>query len=202
MEPDPGPRPAMGLRERKKVRTRSAIQHHALRLFREQGYQQTTVSQIAEAAEVSESTFFRYFPSKEAVVLTDDFDEVLVETFRRQPPELTAVQAMRAAIREVFSDITDTERADAVERAELFFREPELREALAADLVDTVGRLAELLAARAGRAPGDVAVRAVAGAVVGAMMAVVVPELGSRLPDDFLERMDQALAQLEAGFTI
>src|SRR5207237_10604602 len=63
----------LGLRERKKVRTRGAIQHHALRLFREQGYEETTVSQIAEAAEVSESTFFRYFASKEATVLEDDF---------------------------------------------------------------------------------------------------------------------------------
>ncbi|MFN8629902.1 MAG: helix-turn-helix domain-containing protein [Chloroflexota bacterium] len=41
-----------------------AIQEHALRLFREQGYDRTTVEQIAEAAEVSPSTFFRYFPTR------------------------------------------------------------------------------------------------------------------------------------------
>jgi transcriptional regulator GlxA family with amidase domain len=53
-----------GLRERKKTKTRAAIREHALRLFREQGYEATTVEQIAEAAEVSHSTFFRYFPTK------------------------------------------------------------------------------------------------------------------------------------------
>ena len=48
------PRPS--LRERKKAKTRAAIQEHALRLFHEQGYEETTVEQIADAAEVSPST--------------------------------------------------------------------------------------------------------------------------------------------------
>ena len=63
-----------GLWERKKARTRAAIREHAFRLFREQGYDATTVDQIAEAAEVSPSTFFRYFPTKEDVVLQDDME--------------------------------------------------------------------------------------------------------------------------------
>src|SRR5258708_39627591 len=92
-------RPAVGLRERKKVKTRAAIKQHALRLFQEQGYAATTVEQIAEAAEVSPSTFFRYFPTKEDVVLQDDFDPLFVEAFKLQPPDLSPIQALRAAIR-------------------------------------------------------------------------------------------------------
>src|SRR5690348_18511042 len=98
-----------GLRERKKARTRAAIREHALRLFHEQGYDATTVEQIAEAAEVSPSTFFRYFPTKEDVVLYDDVDPLLIAAFAAQPPELSPIQAMRNAMLDVFTSIPPEE---------------------------------------------------------------------------------------------
>ena len=64
----------------------------ALRLFRERGYEATTVSQIAEAAEISPSTFFRYFPTKEDVVLYDYTDPLLIAAFAEQPPELGPIR--------------------------------------------------------------------------------------------------------------
>ena len=70
-----------------------------MRLFRTQGYEATTVQQIIDEVEVSESTFFRYFPTKGHVVLTDDFDPIIVAAFQRQPPELTPIQALRRAFR-------------------------------------------------------------------------------------------------------
>ena len=72
----------MGLRERKKAKTRTAIQHVALRPFREQGCEATTIEQIAEAVEISPSTFFRYYGAKEDLVLTDDYDPLIIEACR------------------------------------------------------------------------------------------------------------------------
>ena len=94
------------LRERKKARTRAALREHALRLFREQGYQATTVEQIAAAAEVSPSTFFRYFPTKEDVVLQDDMDTRMIAALEQQPAGLGPVAAVRAAVRQVSSPPT------------------------------------------------------------------------------------------------
>src|ERR1700689_3096237 len=98
-----------GLRERKKARTRASLREHALRLFREQGYQATTVEQIAAAAEVSPSTFFRYFPTKEDVVLQDDMDTRMVEAFARQPLDLSPIGAVRGAMREAWNSFTACE---------------------------------------------------------------------------------------------
>src|SRR5260370_2276893 len=66
-----------GLRERKKLKTKEAIQREALRLFKERGYAETTIEQIAAAAEISPSTFFNYFPTKEDVVLFDRYDPMI-----------------------------------------------------------------------------------------------------------------------------
>src|SRR5262249_58737408 len=92
--------PPMGLRERKKARTRAAIRTEAMRLFRERGYAATTVEQIAAAADISPATFFRYYPTKEDVVLQDDLDLLLPEAVDAPPPSLSPVAADRAALTE------------------------------------------------------------------------------------------------------
>src|SRR5262245_64989587 len=102
--------PAPGLRERKKIKTRQAIRRAAFRLIEENGYAATTVEQIADAAEVSPSTFFRYFPAKEAVLLADDLDPEILDALTEQPPELSPSQAVRQAYKAAMANMSEDER--------------------------------------------------------------------------------------------
>lgn len=186
----------MSLRERKKARTRASIQDHALRLFIEQGYTETTVGQIAEAAEVSQSTFFRYFPTKEDTVLYDRLDPVLFDSFLAQPAELTPIGAIRAAITEVFRNL-DRERFELEQvRQRLIFYAPELRSRLM-DQWDAVGLFNDTVARRVGRSPDDFEVRVFSGAVIGVVLSAYLAS------DDhsgsYLDNLDRGLAALEAG---
>lgn len=94
-----------GLRERKKRQTRATLIDAAAGLFLAQGYDNTTVDQIAAAADVSPRTFSRYFPTKVSVVaaITDDLDELIADAMERLPGEMTAYDALLAASLEVLS---------------------------------------------------------------------------------------------------
>jgi AcrR family transcriptional regulator len=190
-----------GLRERKKAKTRAAIQEHALRLFREQGYDATTVEQIAEAAEVSPSTFFRYFGTKEDVVAYDAFDPLLIEAWQAQPPELGPVAAMRNAINIVFGAVTPEQMAEMMSRGRLLYSEPELRNAAINELVRSSEMMLNELAVRVGRSPEEFELRVFTGALIGAMLAGILPILED--PDaDFVDLVDRALVFLEKGMPL
>jgi AcrR family transcriptional regulator len=95
-----------GLRERKKQKTRETIIKVALELFSEQGYEQTTIAEIADAAEVAPRTIFAYFPSKEDILFYDsaEIQERLAHALRERPEGTTALDALREFI---FGSLTD-----------------------------------------------------------------------------------------------
>ena len=193
-----------GLRERKKARTRASIREHALRLFREQGYAATRVEQIAEAAEVSPATFYRYFPTKEDVVLQDDLDVLTLDALEAQPPGLSPLAAVRGAVASARAGFTDEERERFRQTTELTMAVPEIRARALDEFARTIDGTAAVLARRSGRDPDSVAVRALAGAIFGVIMASTLPVLDrDRIDlDAIFASIDAGLAQLEAGFPL
>jgi AcrR family transcriptional regulator len=163
---------AIPLRERKKTRTRQTIQAHAVRLFKRQGYEATTVDQIADAAEVSPSTFFRYFSTKEAVLFEkSNFAEVL-DYLSEQPAGLSTLDAVEAAIRMQLDRFSPAEMKSFQERNRLIFSTPELKGPYLTHLVNLTNMLSEGVARRTGKDVDDLDVRTFAWAVQGALTAV------------------------------
>ena len=186
----------LGLRDRKKIKTRDTIRREAMRLIEENGYANTTVEQIAEAAEVSPSTFFRYFPSKEQVLMADDLDQVTVEALEGQPRDVPSVQAFRRAweitMRTVAEDAWRFERT----RQRLVLSIPELQAAQFEEYRRTVERLAATECRRLGREEGDFEVRVFVAAMAGGLMAVL------NNASDAIEQMHHALDFIEAGMPL
>jgi AcrR family transcriptional regulator len=187
-----------GLRERKKAKTRAAIQEHALRLFREQGYDATTVEQIAEAAEVSPSTFFRYFPTKEDVVAYDALDPIVLAAWRAQPPGMAPIATIRKAMAEVFGELSSEQLEEMMSRGRLLFSVPELRQAAITELLRSGQLVTDELAARLGRPADDFELRVFGGAIMGAILAAMVPMIEGD-SGDMMTLVDRALEFVEKG---
>jgi AcrR family transcriptional regulator len=164
---------SLGLRERKKLKTRETIRAEAMRLFIEQGYAETSIEQIAEAADVSPSTFFRYFPSKERVVLADDIDPLILAAVARQPAGMAPLAVLRNAIVETMAALTAEDRERESVRQRLMFAVPELRAALFDEMNRNIDMIAGGLAGRFGRSPDEFEMRVFAGAVTGALHASI-----------------------------
>ncbi|MGW5324606.1 TetR family transcriptional regulator [Streptomyces sp. NPDC004014] len=145
------------LRDRKKRRTREALLRAALELFTTQGYEHTTVDEIAEAVDVSQRTFFRYFAGKEEVAFAvQEMTEALfVAAVRARPAHEAPMEALRQAVLEGWDAIRET--VDSAVPVELYLRMYRTIEStpalLAAHLrrsVATEETIARLLAEREG----------------------------------------------------
>lgn len=192
MEPMPP-----GLRELKKQRTRFAIQEAALDLIDRQGYDATTCEQIAAAAAVSSATFFRYFPTKEDVVLTDDYDPMITYAITTRPETESPLQAARRGLAQVLGDLDDEAMVIIRARTALLLSVPALRSRLQEQLSSTRFAFASAFAPRLGKDPTQMDVQVLAAACAAALSVAIETWAGSQL--DLDRTVDEALAALE-GF--
>jgi AcrR family transcriptional regulator len=191
-----------GLRERKKQKTRWAIQEHALRLIAEQGYEATTVDQIAAAAEISPSTFFRYFPTKEDLIIEDEYDALMLEGLSKMDPAVPPLEAVRRVITGALASMSQHDLEKIIERSKLILAVPALRSRSLENFTKTVDLIAGVVAQRTGLAADSVEIRAFSGAVIGAMTSVILTWLESGAKTDLVGLIDRALSLVAAGLPL
>lgn len=192
--------PTLGRRERKKAETRVRIQQAALDLFEEHGFGATSIEQISDLADVSTTTFFRYFRTKDETVAHNGFTPVFLDALRGQPDDLDPLDAIRAALTTASQAITP-ETWNQERRRQLYVLSvPDLRGPSVGAIKALFDELATLVAAHAGRETGDPEVAAFTGAVLGIFGSAV-------LSDDltvgrYLTTLDHSLSFLADGMPL
>src|SRR5437660_3732995 len=184
---------AQGLRERKKQKTKEAIQREALRLFQEQGYDETTIEQIAAAAEISPSTFFNYFPSKEDVVLFDRYDPMLEAFLEALPHEEPLSRSIDTAL-PMFARPVQSDRDTILVRAKLGLEVPEIRARFWEELEKAQKFFAGIIARRVGRDPIDFELRVLSMVLVTASFEASTEWIRRGGEGDLFELARNALA--------
>jgi AcrR family transcriptional regulator len=204
----------LGLRERKKQRTRQLLSETARRLFSERGFEQVSIAEIAREAEVSEQTVFNYFPSKEDLVYSglETFEEQLLSAIRGRPPGQTVIAAFGEFILEPRGLLAARDEAAARELmavTRMIAASPMLlarEEQIFARYTET---LAQLIAQETGASAGDLRPYVVANALIGVHRALISyvrqrlearPTDRRRLAREVRQRGQKALEQLAYGF--
>ncbi|MYT11942.1 transcriptional regulator, TetR family [Streptomyces sp. SceaMP-e96] len=194
--------PKVGLRERKKIQTRQAIRRAAYRLFEEQGYDATPIDQIAEAADVSPSTVFRYFPTKEDIVLTDEYDTVLEAGLRARPADEPMVESMRRVTVEALREIAAADRGELVQRIRLIREVPAIRGRTAENTARDAALISAVLAERTGRPADDLELRVISAAILAALQEAMLNWVEGGESAELEALIDQTMDVLARGLTL
>ena len=192
----------LGLRERKKQQTRETITSAALRLFAERGYDETTLADIANAANVAPRTIFAYFESKEDILLCEEngFLSQLKRRLDERPAGTTTVDA----IREFLSSLEHPNK-EAKLRKQVIAANPDLQVKMRGRHAQLEPMLADSIAKDLGAEPGDIRPLLIAASMATAFTSVsdrifAAEAAGKPLaPEEGMAILDQVLEFLRGG---
>jgi AcrR family transcriptional regulator len=189
------------LRQRKRERTRAALIAAALELFERQGYEATTIDQIAAAADVSPRTFFRYFSTKEEVALGDDVGPEIIGLLAGRPADEPVLESVRRVVADSLGLVSDEDRAALLARLQIVYRTPSLR-ARRWEFQLEMGRMSgAILAVRRGLPPDDLGSRVTATAVFTAVEVAMDDWQQHEGRDELGAAIDAAVGHLGDAFS-
>jgi AcrR family transcriptional regulator len=176
------------------------IQEVAVDLFDERGFDDVTIEQIAEAAEVSPSSVYRYFGTKEQLVLWDEADVRLFDAIEAELASRPPVEAMRHAVSGVMTHLFDHGNDDLAKRKTRYaLEEPALRAALLEQTDELTQRVATALARAAGQPADDLEPQVIAATLIAAMLAAARHWKAHDYSTPIADELERALAIVERG---
>ncbi|MFT4199185.1 TetR family transcriptional regulator [Gordonia sp. (in: high G+C Gram-positive bacteria)] len=191
-----------GVRAAKKARTRAAIRAAAMELFARQGYSATSVDEIAKAAGVSHTTFFRYFQSKEQVIVGDDLDEARTSALASILPGLSHFELLRQMISALFEVGLADEWASNYDRIALINSDPELQLAYQAEGERAISEATEFIAEYTGVPTSDLHLQVFVAAVSGVMYHIANSGDATMTHEEARGRLLTAVDLLEQGLPL
>ena len=192
----------VGLRERKKLKTREALEQAALELFEKQGFDGTTVEEIVEACDVSPRTFFRYFPTKEALLLSDADEkcQLLVTGLLERPAGESPLRSIRESLVENLASL-EHDRPRMLLQSRIMAESPGLRTYKIERQQSWEEAIFQALLTREAATPGSghstFELRLVASTAIAALRAAV--ETWLEEGGDVIALVDDAFARIAAG---
>lgn len=196
-----GVRPRPGLRERRKALTAAELEAAAYRLFAERGFDNVTVDDITAEADVSRRTFFRYFASKEDVLLADHFVQLarLREAMAARPADEPIITALRNALLSLTTDFEERKEMIII-RGRIMRDTPSLQARSMVHQKLWEDAMQEMVAERLGVDPvKDLRPGVVSAATLAAMRVAFTNWLTAGCDGDLIELTTEALDLLDGG---
>lgn len=191
-----------GLRERKRTAAMRRVQTVALDLFDEHGFDAVTIERIAEVSEVSPSSIYRYFGTKEMLVIWDEYDPAALAAMGEALEDHTPMEAVRLMVRTLVVRAFEDDRDRVVRRMRLADGHPSLEAASAVHAWQMGGLIADVIARSSGRDAEDLEVQVFANAFVGGLFGAIRHWSATGFGGDFSQVVERAMDVLEHGLDL
>jgi AcrR family transcriptional regulator len=191
--------PPLPLRERKRLAAMRRIQDVAIEQFERHGFDEVTIEQVAAASDVSPSSIYRYFGTKEQLVVWDPHDAAAAHLVGQQLPDLLPTEAIRTIVVGTLGEAFRTDEDRIRRRLQLAFAHPSIEAALDLQATQLTPAIAALLGHHLDRAPDDLDVQVLAYAFVGGLMGALRHWHASGYTTPVEALIDRPLTLLQRG---
>jgi AcrR family transcriptional regulator len=192
----------IGLRERKKLAAMRRIQEVALDLFDERGFHAVSIEEIAQAADVSPSSVYRYFGTKEQIVLHDEFDVTFIDAVEAELASHPPLEAVRRALGQLIAEFFGRDDELARRKVRYAYDDPALRAATLEMTDRFVPLVADALARASKREPDDLEVQVIASVLVWSLVTAVQHWHATGYRTPLAEELDKALDVIDRGLLL